>query len=59
MLFFFVSIVSIVELTLLQWTNARNILGEQFGWPDNFSKERWNSERNEIWKRILHVNVQD
>ncbi|KAI8940613.1 hypothetical protein NX059_001885 [Plenodomus lindquistii] len=35
------------------YTKAKNILRTQFGWPDNFDKERWDRERNDIWKEIM------
>jgi len=55
MLAFFVIVVSSVELKspLSQYTDAKAILQEQFGWPDNFDKEGWNRQRDAIWKRLL------
>ncbi|KAF2127492.1 hypothetical protein P153DRAFT_432624 [Dothidotthia symphoricarpi CBS 119687] len=39
---------------LNEHTDAKRILQEQFGWPDNFDKEQWNRQRTEIWKRLLY-----
>jgi hypothetical protein len=34
------------------YTRAKNILMEQFGWPDNFDIESWNAQRDAIRKYI-------
>ncbi|KAF2121006.1 hypothetical protein BDV96DRAFT_641643 [Lophiotrema nucula] len=36
------------------YTNAKNTLREQFGWPDNFKQEEWDRQKNDIWKRLLY-----
>jgi hypothetical protein len=36
----------------MQYTNAKIILEQKFGWPDNFKKDTWNREKNAIWRRL-------
>ena len=44
------------QVTQLQkkYTNAKNILRSQFGWPDNFDKERWMMQKDDIWKQVMN-----
>jgi hypothetical protein len=53
---FVVIFVSSVELIspLSQYTDAKTILREQFGWPDNFDKEKWHRQRGAITERLLY-----
>jgi hypothetical protein len=36
----------------IQYTNAKIILQQKFGWPGKFNKDAWNRERNAIWRRL-------
>jgi len=36
------------------YTDAKTILREQFGWSDNFDKEKWHRQRGAITERLLH-----
>jgi hypothetical protein len=44
-------------LSVLQYTSAKDVLRRQFGWPDNFGKEAWYKQQDEMWKRILSQSL--